>query len=82
MKKPSSLLCHVVVHELPCKSFFSVVWCKGLQISQEVSKAHIPLAVAIRGCNTFRETLNLKTLALIGTGRTATEIPLERKKNE
>ena len=25
---------------------------------QEVSKAHIPLAVAIRGCNTFREKTN------------------------
>ena len=31
----------------------------SLKQEQEVSKAHIPLAVAIRGCNTFGEKTKL-----------------------
>ena len=32
---------------------------------QEVSKAHIPPAVAIRGCNTFREKTKLLKISIV-----------------
>ena len=43
------------VASLQCQKLF--------QQEQEVSKAHIPPAVAIRGCNTFREKTKLSKIS-------------------
>ena len=41
------------------------MWLFFCYTIQEVSKAHIPPAVAIRGCNTFREDKTVKDFIIL-----------------